>query len=187
MTEPKSRHPKQTKTLPSRSLAPCPKLAREKLEQIPSRQFVCACGGKPDLTRKRFFWTCAAGAMRYLKAYGRLGLDLRAHTDASEDLLDPRVQAQILDLSALGAFYVVGDGPVCTSMSRAALGCPDTASKAHRMPCTKVAEPPKEGELHPRPGPARMEPARNQRRVDAAAICGLWAACASARPTYRSG
>ncbi|CAE7735652.1 unnamed protein product, partial [Symbiodinium necroappetens] len=96
----------------SRADFPCgvalPSSTQELLSTLPVRQFVTVGPGVPDLSKKGF-------------------LDL--YSGSFGDLLEPDCQSKILALIKAGAFYCVGGGPVCSSMSRAIR--PPVRSAAH--------------------------------------------------------
>ena len=99
-----------------------PQAARTLLEAVPLRQFVTVGDTGPDLGKKGFLdlYSGSFGVARALaRRSGCWVLTYELQRDASEDLLDPECQARILSLIGAGAFYCVGGGPVCSSMSRA--------------------------------------------------------------------
>ncbi|CAE7648407.1 Cdk10, partial [Symbiodinium necroappetens] len=102
------------------------------LRALPEQQFLTAGGKAPDLCEKGFLdlYSGSYGAARALaRRSGCWVLTFELHRDAGEDLLDAACQARILELIAGGAFYCVGGGPVCSSMSRAIR--PPVRSKVH--------------------------------------------------------
>ncbi|CAE7913453.1 unnamed protein product, partial [Symbiodinium necroappetens] len=112
--------------------ATLPLRIQELLRAIPKQQFLTAGGKAPDLCEKGFLdlYSGSYGAARALaRRSGCWVLTFELHRDAGEDLLDAACQARILELIAGGAFYCVGGGPVCSSMSRAIR--PPVRSKAH--------------------------------------------------------
>ena len=92
------------------------------LRFFPEQQFLTASRKPPDLS-KRGFLDLYSGSFGVARAVARRTgcwvLTFELCRDASEDLLDAGCQARILELVTAGAFYCVGGGPVCSSMSRA--------------------------------------------------------------------
>ena len=92
------------------------------LRFFPEQQFLTASRKPPDLS-KRGFLDLYSGSFGVARAVARRTgcwvLTFELCRDASEDLLDAGCQARILELVTAGAFYCVGGGPVCCSMSRA--------------------------------------------------------------------
>ena len=112
--------------------AALPLRVQELLRTIPLQQFLTIGGKAPDLCNKGFLdlYSHSFGAARALaRRSGCWVLTFELHRDASENLLDAACQAKVLELIAGGAFYCVGGGPVCSSMSRAIR--PPVRSAAH--------------------------------------------------------
>ena len=90
------------------------------LSEFPDYQFVTTGGLPPDRTRKGFV-DLYSGSFGVARATARLTgvwvLTFELRRSADENLLCPALQRRILHL--IGAFYAVGGGPVCSSMSRA--------------------------------------------------------------------
>ena len=112
--KPSLRPPVQARPLPASVVA--------LLQEFPDYQFVTSGEASLDRTSKGFLdlYSGSYGVARAVsKLTGAWVLTFELRRSAEENLLDPKLQARILLLINKGAFYAVGGGPICSSMSRA--------------------------------------------------------------------
>ena len=153
------------------------------LRFFPEQQFLTPSRKPPDLS-KRGFLDLYSGSFGVARAVARRTgcwvLTFELCRDASEDLLDAGCQARILELVTAGAFYCVGGGPVCSSMSRAIRPPVRSATHPAGIPECRLAmqEKVRRGNQHAqlcrrRPGTTRTSGSRTRPPLSfGSSLCG---------------